>query len=352
MLELPVYAYSLARHLHFGWQFFAFDSLFRMMPGLKGPIRVQDPKVIKETHRAFLNLLRQDAKNISEGVYPIQVLKPESPFKHFKRFPLMLLDSFEVYRRRAQGESSQFNSVAQGMLDEVPKYYRRNFHFQTSGYLSKRSAELYEHQVETLFAGSADAVRRQVLKPMKEHFRTPTGKGLKILEIAAGTGRATRFTSLTFPQAQITAIDISDPYLQVARKNLANLSRIDFLRTNAEELPFQDETFDAVYSVFLFHELPYEARKKVVKEARRVLKPGGFFGLVDSVQKGDSITFESLLPSFPQSYHEPFFMDYVSKPMDELLEKEKISNVKTGIGAFSKVMWGTKPGVTRLKNSN
>lgn len=343
MLEIPVYAFHLARHFHFGWQFLAFDTLFRNVPGLKGPVRLSDPEVFRKVRQAYLDLLRQDAINIAEGVYPVQVLKLESMRKHLARIPRMFLDSLEIYRRRAQELSDDFDSNAQEMLDEVPKYYRRNFHFQTSGYLSERSADLYEHQVEMLFAGAADPMRRLILKPLRKHLGKSSGKGLRILEIAAGTGRATRFTRLTFPEARITVLDLSDPYLKAARKNLGEFSRIDFIRGQGEALPFQNESFDAVYSVFLFHELPFEIRKKVVQEAKRVLRSGGFFGLVDSVQNGDSPAFEPLLEAFPQSYHEPFYRDYISKPMEDLLKKEKFSQLKSEVGGSSKVLWGVKP---------
>ncbi len=45
-------------------------------------------------------------------------------------------------------------------LAGLPEYYGRNFHYQTEGYLSEESAELYEHQTEILFMGTLGLMRR------------------------------------------------------------------------------------------------------------------------------------------------------------------------------------------------
>jgi hypothetical protein len=52
-----------------------------------------------------------------------------------------------------------------------PSYYLQNFHHQTDGYLSDMSANLYDLQVEILFNGSADAMRRRILAPLKEGLK-------------------------------------------------------------------------------------------------------------------------------------------------------------------------------------
>ena len=58
-------------------------------------------------------------------------------------------------------------------LSAFPDYYLRNFHYQTGGYLSERSAKLYDQQVEVLFIGSADAMRRQALVAHRRLRTTP-----------------------------------------------------------------------------------------------------------------------------------------------------------------------------------
>lgn len=339
---LPAYAYASARSALFTAEFALLNSAQVFMPGGKKFAREGDIKTLIGIRRELDSLLKRDCQNIADGVYPVSVLAPESPLRHAGRFPKIFLDGLAIYNRRARGRTTEFDEQAKEFLDDVPRYYRRNFHFQTGGYLSQWSAKLYEHQVEMLFGGAADAMRRLILKPLRERFGNTDGAGLRFLEIGAGTGRATRFVRQAFPKAKIVALDLSDPYLKEAEKNLSRYTRIDFVRGDGGALPFQDKLFDAAYSVFLFHELPLDARNDVLAESRRVLKKGGFLGLVDALQQGDQPLFDPVLSSFPADYHEPFFRSYLEHPMPALLKKAGIGKQGTDRGFFSKVCWGTR----------
>jgi SAM-dependent methyltransferase len=57
-----------------------------------------------------------------------------------------------------------------------------------------------------------------------------------------------------------------------------------------------------VTSIFMFHELPPKVRRIIFGECARVLKPGGRFVLVDSLQRGDEPDYAGLLELFPQNY--------------------------------------------------
>lgn len=347
LLDYPLMAYSTARSLVFSTEFYLLSLLQLPLPGAKKHLPELDVATFVEIRKASMELFKRDAENIRKGVYPLSVLKPESPVRHALRLPKIILDGASLYLRRNRGRTAEFDKEARELLSDLPRYYRRNFHFQTSGYLSEKSAELYEHQVEVLFAGAADAMRRLIIQPLRDRFGTNDGKGLTFLEIAAGTGRATRFVKLAFPKAKIVVNDLSDPYLKVAERRLAEFPRLDFVQADAANLPFQDKTFDAVYSVFLFHELPLEARKAVLAETHRVLRPGGFVGLVDSVQTDDNPAFNKLLSKFPQNYHEPFYRNYIAHPMQGLLADEGFTGIGSDLGFFSKVCWAVASGDTK-----
>jgi ubiquinone/menaquinone biosynthesis C-methylase UbiE len=86
-----------------------------------------------------------------------------------------------------------FSKEAKKELKDLPEYYQRNFHFQTDGYLSKESAELYEHQTELLFRGTLHLMRRVLLGEMIKKIKAEPTKTFKLLELACGTGVATKF---------------------------------------------------------------------------------------------------------------------------------------------------------------
>lgn len=331
-----LYGFALARSVSFLTQ-----NLLLVLLAEKS--RMQNPefaKNLKTILKDISDLLKEDANNIAEGIYPASVLKPESWQKSFKRYPEIILDALSVRRRRQEKKNHDFNLEAEEYLRDVPDYFRRNFHFQTGGYLTEKSAHLYEHQVEILFSGAADAMRRLLLKPLKEHFPHSQGEGLHFLEVAGGTGRLSKFVKLTFPKAKITVLDLSHPYLKKAQANLSEFSKVDFVQGDAAALPFKDQQFDAVFSCFLFHELPYEERKKVLKEAVRVLNPGGFCGLVDSLQDEDRSEFDWALKQFPVDFHEPFYKNYLQNPMEGLLKDAGFEKVERNIGFFSKAVYG------------
>jgi ubiquinone/menaquinone biosynthesis C-methylase UbiE len=337
VIESAFLGYSRARSANFTLQFLVFNALSSALPGQEKK-QTLDAKLIAQIRAEMLKLLKEDTHNIRLGLYPASVLAPERPIQHLLRVPRLLLDGISIYRRKLLGKTTEFGKLGREFLDELPRYYRRNFHFQTDGYLSSHSAELYEHQVELLFGGSADAMRRLVIAELRKKFGTSDGKGLRFLEIGAGTGRSTRFVHLAFPKAKIVATDLSDPYLKEAQKKLAKFNRIDFVQADGTALPFQSESFDAVYSVFLYHELPLTAREGILKESRRVLKPGGVFSLVDSLQTGDMAALDQILEDFPKQFHEPFYRDYVAHPMEELVRDAGFLDVKSRLGFVSKVV--------------
>ncbi len=302
-----------------------------------------DPSFFKIARESMRELIECDIARIERGIYPREVLTPEPLLQHVLRIPRLFRAGLRASRQRQKQSARVFGDEAKDLLRGLPEYYQRNFHFQADGYLSEQSAELYEHQVEVLFAGVADAMRRLIIQPLREKFGPGDGEGLTFLEVGAGTGRTTLFVRMAFPKAKIVALDLSGPYLKRAQKQLANYQRHDFLEADAAKIPFQAEKFDAVFSVFLFHELPQAVRSEMIREGVRVLKPGGFYGFVDSLQLGDVSGFDEALKGFPVHYHEPFYRNYIETPMTDLFKAEGLRIVSKGNGFFSKYIASEKP---------
>lgn len=279
----------------------------------KNHLKVAAPKIQK--------LINADAENVARQIYPSRVLIDEKVFFDWLQLPKVIADSVRANKQRKAKKNSLFDKEAQIFSREMPDYYQRNFHFQKNGYLSDDSADIYEQQVEILFSGTAQMMRRQIIKPLKNHFKGSHGEGLKILEIGSGTGSLTKALSLAFPQAQITCLDLSPHYLKKARRQFKGSNMINFIQGFGENLPFKDGCFDAVVSCYLFHELPEDIREQVIFEKWRVLKNHGFLGIVDSIQNGDDDDLQFALDQFPVNFHEPFYKNYVNKDLAATIKK-------------------------------
>lgn len=346
-LDAGLRAVSRSRSLFYSGQGLVLPLIDMLVHQRRPRLPTDDPLLFKAARKSLNDLLEADVERIRKGFYPVEVLRFESPIKHFFRIPVLVRESVKAALRKRSKESQVFGVDAKNLLSDVPEYYRRNFHFQPDGYLSDLSANLYEHQVEVLFAGAADSMRRLIIEPMKAFFAAQgaraDGEGLSFLEVGAGTGRATLFVRLAFPKAKITAVDLSGPYLKRAQATMKRFARHDFLEAHAEKLPFATSQFDAVYSVFLFHELPLDVRRSVLAEGHRMLKPGGFYGLVDSLQRGDVPEFDEALEQFPVEYHEPFYRSYIENQMSTLIADSGFEMVDQGTGFFSKFIAAKKP---------
>ena len=78
--------------------------------------------------------------------------------------------------------------------------------------------------------------------------------------------------------------DIAPVQLQSVRRKIFKRdarARLRMTRANVEQLPYVDDAFDTLQVFFLLHELPPDARRKVLREVLRVLKPGGHLLVVE-----------------------------------------------------------------------
>ncbi|MBA3540386.1 MAG: class I SAM-dependent methyltransferase [Deltaproteobacteria bacterium] len=240
--------------------------------------------------------------------------------------------------------SKNFRDIPAVDKERFPAYYRRNFHWQTDGYFSEHSAEIYELGVELLFRGTADVMRRQVIPPITRFVKHVGGaERVKLLDIACGTGRTLHQIARTHPTMRLHGVDLSPPYVRMARKRLADVGELTLAVENGEALPWSDGTFDIVTSVYLFHELPRNARRNVVREMFRVVRPGGLVIIEDAAQLADSAEIAAALHEFPREFHEPFFADYLEDDLAGILGEIGFTEQTSESHLVARVVTGRRP---------
>ncbi len=289
-----------------------------------------DAELMADLRALFL----ADAAAVRDGVYP-----PEEPAgglaEHLRGVRAMFADLPATLERRKTEDTR--SAIQHAHAGDLPDYYAQDFHFQTGGYLSEESAKLYDVQVETLFYGAASAMRRAGLKPIAAVLRGRDQRASTLLDVACGTGRFLREVRLAYPGLQITGLDLSQSYLDEAQRHMNGLRRATFLRANAEAIPLPNASQDIVTSVFLYHELPGEVRRRVTAEIARVLKPGGLFVVIDSLQMGDRPGWDGLIEAFPVRFHEPYYAHYATDDLDAMFTDAGLAPVTTALAFLSKV---------------
>lgn len=303
--------------------------------------RTPRPTVPPVQRRALLRRLRalheRDLANVAAGLYPRELLFDIPVRRYLRALPHLMRDTPNVARRMRERDYKDIPLVDK---ERFPAYYRRNFHWQTDGYFSDYSAEVYELGVELLFRGTADVMRRQILPPVTRFVREAGGADkLRVLDVACGTGRTLHQLASAHPALRLYGVDLSPAYVRAARARLAHVAECAVSVENAEALPFADGAFDIVTNVYLFHELPRNTRRHVARELLRVLRPGGLLVIEDSAQLADSEEIATALHEFPREFH-----DYLGDDLAALLAEVGFSVESSETHLVAKVVTARRPG--------
>lgn len=106
---------------------------------------------------------------------------------------------------------------------------------------------------------------------MLKDFDVP--KGARVLDLATGVGAMAGWLLDTFPGIGVVGVDLSAHQLAWARRNHPALP---VARSNGAALPFPDATFDRVHCSWLLEHVSAQVAVAILREVRRVLKPGGY----------------------------------------------------------------------------
>ncbi len=138
--------------------------------------------------------------------------------------------------------------------------------------LSYRYQWLYDMiaQIAALSVGGEDRFRHLPIAGLE----LPTTA--KALDLCCGSGQSTRI--LVKHLTHVTGLDISPVSLQRAKNNVP---QAEYLEADATAIPLPDQSLDLVHTSAALHEMTPEALGQITQEVWRVLKPGGYFVLVD-----------------------------------------------------------------------
>jgi ubiquinone/menaquinone biosynthesis C-methylase UbiE len=132
---------------------------------------------------------------------------------------------------------------------------------------------LYDPLVKLL---GADKVRRTLLD------QAALQPGHRALDVGCGTGTLAVLIKQLYPAVEVVGLDPDPKALARAMRKAAKARvSVGFDQGFSDQLPYPPESFDRVFSSFMFHHLPVDVREKTLREVRRVLAPGGSLHFVD-----------------------------------------------------------------------
>jgi ubiquinone/menaquinone biosynthesis C-methylase UbiE len=268
--------------------------------------------------RRFDDLVERDWDLFEEGIFPRELLFQMPVREYLAETPRLALDSPRLLLRgRAKRHDDLPASVDRSAY---PKYFMRNFHWQTGGWFTEHSARLWDLQLEVFFGGAGDMMRRMLVAPLVRAFGRE-GRP-RVLDIGCGTGRFLLQLHRAMPGAILTGLDLGPAYVARAREVLAAVPGATVVEQNAEHTSLADASFDAVTVWGVLHEMPRDVRRNVLREAKRALKPGGVLVVSDVVQcasPGDMDGFGYYIGRHSDVYHEPYYASYLRDPLPALL---------------------------------
>ena len=159
--------------------------------------------------------------------------------------------------------------------------------------MTAKDKEKYVFNVFQNIADSYDSANYRISIGAHMHWKKSAARsllntlpsGCRLLDVGCGTGDMLRIFNKEDPQAKLTGLDFSPNMLRIAKADCSGIKDIELVQGNAQKLPFTAECFDGVSIAFALRNTADYT--KTLKEAARVLRPGGCITVIDSFVPGN-----------------------------------------------------------------
>jgi ubiquinone/menaquinone biosynthesis C-methylase UbiE len=143
----------------------------------------------------------------------------------------------------------------------------------------------------------------------------------KVIDVGCAIGGSTRALKGAFPQADVLGVDVCEPAVQLAQLRASERGdRVTFAVRAAESLREPDASVDLMASHWLYHEMPTAAIRAALREAFRVLRPGGMFLAFDMYLVPGGNVGMWLHQGYARRNNEPFALGFSQMDMKAELE--------------------------------
>ncbi|XP_052207554.1 uncharacterized protein LOC127811593 [Diospyros lotus] len=226
-----------------------------------------------------------------------------------------------------------------------PDYYLNPFHAYDEGNLSWLAAAEAEAATMSMVrraipdASSHDEanqiVRGNWLEAIEKHHEQHSKNKVinDILDVGCSVGVSTRYLASKFPSAKVIGLDLSPYFLAVAqfkeKKSITRKNPIKWMHANGEDTGLPAKSFDLVSIAYVLHECPTTAIVNLVKEAFRLLRPGGTFAMTDNSPKSKILQELSPVLFTLMKSTEPFLDEYYLLDLEQTMREAGFVKIQT-----------------------
>ena len=155
----------------------------------------------------------------------------------------------------------------------------------------------------------------------------------RILDMGCTVGHSTTAIAGYFPQAEVHGIDVGGALLRYARARSASLgASIHYSQQNAEQTDFADGSFDLVVSSAVLHETSFKALPRIMREAHRLLRPGGVMMHLEVPLRFDTASAWNRVRGLFEALHnnEPFWIGAQQADIAQAVRDAGFADVASG----------------------
>jgi len=270
-----------------------------------------------------------------------KAMKPEFPFKAYSSVRTsaqeMVFDyvsdavdkELEALNERASQPALSGSLTLDSTIDLPKNVTGIDVHLAPGSYHAEHAENdvsagaVYDNSIEVFAFGQFGQQLNDIGATLSNYLRLkyPEFQPASILDCGCTVGHNTLPWAETFPEAQVTAIDVAAPVLRYAHARAESMGLpVHFRQMDARSMAFEDEQFDVVFSSMFMHELPLKDIQQYLKEAYRVLKPGGVLWQMELPPMSAMPLYENFYMNWDTHYNnEPYYGTFRKQDYRQLL---------------------------------
>jgi ubiquinone/menaquinone biosynthesis C-methylase UbiE len=211
---------------------------------------------------------------------------------------------------------------------ELPKWYTdTDIHMQPGSFYSNDlSGYVYQFGARMVMLRDNDGFKFHKLFSNTALPDLPANS--RVVDIACGFGKSTRPLVSRYPDAEVIGVDLAAPGLKLAHAEArAEGLAIHYKQQDGRKVDLPDSSVDLVTGTMILHEMPQDAIIETVKEAHRLLKPGGVIRFLEFQPTGDPVR-DATVYEHAERNNEPYFRALFATDLIKLCQELGLQGAK------------------------